>query len=53
LSPLDESGYRALLKSGSGRVALVDFWATWVRSLPPEMPLLAKLDVRLREKASA
>lgn len=50
LSPVDESGYRALLKSNSGRVTLVDFWATWCAPCRQEMPLLAKLDGRLRDK---
>ena len=50
LSPVDESGYRAILKSNSGRVALVDFWATWYAPCRQEMPLLAKLEGRLRDK---
>jgi thiol-disulfide isomerase/thioredoxin len=50
LSRVDENGYRALLKSSSGRVALVDFWATWCAPCRQEMPLLAKLDARLRDK---
>ena len=50
LSRVDESGYRALLKSSSGRVLVVDFWATWCAPCRQEMPLLAKLDARLRDK---
>jgi len=50
LSPLDESGYQAMLKSYSGRVALVDFWATWCAPCRQEMPLLAKLETRLRDR---
>ena len=50
LAPLDESGYRALLKSSAGNVILVDFWATWCAPCRKEMPLLAKLDSRLRPK---
>jgi thiol-disulfide isomerase/thioredoxin len=50
LSPLDESGYQAMLKSYSGRLALVDFWATWCAPCRQEMPLLAKLETRLRDR---
>jgi thiol-disulfide isomerase/thioredoxin len=50
LSSVDENGYRALLKSNSGQVTLVDFWATWCVPCRKEMPLLAKLDGRLRER---
>jgi len=51
LSPVDESGYRALLKSSAGHVTLVDFWATWCAPCRQEMPLLAKLEGRLRDKS--
>ena len=50
LSPVDESGYRAILKSIAGNVVLVDFWATWCAPCRQEMPQLAKLDDRLRGK---
>jgi thiol-disulfide isomerase/thioredoxin len=50
LAPVDESGYRAMLKSNAGTVVLVDFWATWCAGCRKEMPLLAKLDGRLRQK---
>jgi thiol-disulfide isomerase/thioredoxin len=50
LSPLDETGYRALMKSNAGKVTLVDFWATWCAPCRQEIPLLAKLDARLHEK---
>jgi thiol-disulfide isomerase/thioredoxin len=50
LSPVDESGYRVMLKSSAGNVVLVDFWATWCAPCRKEMPLLAKLDSRLRQK---
>ena len=50
LTPVDESGYQAMLKSNSGRVTLVDFWATWCAPCRQEMPLLGKLESRLRDK---
>jgi thiol-disulfide isomerase/thioredoxin len=50
LAPVDESGYRAMLKSNAGTVVLVDFWATWCAGCRKEMPLLSKLDGRLRQK---
>jgi thiol-disulfide isomerase/thioredoxin len=50
LSPVDEAGYRAILKSNTGTVLLVDFWATWCAPCRQEMPLLSKLESRLRDK---
>jgi len=50
LSPVDEAGYRAILKSNTGNVLLVDFWATWCAPCRQEMPLLSKLESRLRDK---
>ena len=50
LSPLDESGYRVMLKSNAGNVVLVNFWATYCAPCRQEMPMLAKLDGRLRPK---
>ena len=50
LSPVDEAGYRAILKSNTGTVLLVDFWATWCAPCRQEMPLLSRLDSRLKDK---
>jgi thiol-disulfide isomerase/thioredoxin len=49
-TPVDESGYRAMLKSNAGNVVLVNFWATYCAPCREEMPQLAKLDQRLRAK---
>ena len=50
LSPVDETGYRAILKSSLGNVLLVDFWATWCAPCRQEMPRLSNLESRLRDK---
>jgi thiol-disulfide isomerase/thioredoxin len=50
LSPVDESGYPAIIKASAGNVLLVDFWATWCAPCRKEMPVVAKLDSRLRAK---
>ena len=50
LSPVDDNGYQTVLKSNRGKVTLVDFWATWCAPCRKEMPLVLKLENRLREK---
>ena len=50
LTPVDEAGYSALLKSQAGRVVLVDFWATWCGPCRKEMPFLVSLASKLRAK---
>ncbi len=44
--PLDEGGYRTLLKQHSGNIILVDFWASWCEPCRAEMPALLKLTRR-------
>ncbi len=41
--PVDEAGYRALLERHSGKIILVDFWASWCEPCRAEMPALVKL----------
>ncbi len=41
--PVDEAGYRTLLNQHSGKIILVDFWASWCEPCREEMPSLVKL----------
>lgn len=50
LVKLNETGYSKLLAEQKGKVVLVDFWATWCTPCRKEMPLVAKLDAKLKAK---
>ena len=50
LMPLDENGYQPMIQSNAGKVALVDMWATWCAPCRKEMPLIVRLEARLRDK---
>lgn len=50
LLPVDEGGYREILKANRGKVVLVDFWATWCGPCREEMPKLAALSNQLRNR---
>ncbi len=43
LAPIDEEGYRKLIASLHGNVALIDFWATYCVPCRTEMPALVAL----------
>lgn len=50
LTPIDEAGFKKVLAAHKGKVVLINFWATWCGPCREEMPLLSKLDARLRSK---
>jgi thiol-disulfide isomerase/thioredoxin len=50
LTPVDEAGYAKLVAGLKGKVALVNFWATWCEPCRAEMPALAKMAARLKAK---
>ncbi len=50
LTPLDTAGLQAELDALSGRVVLVNFWATWCRICIEEIPALMELESKLGDK---
>jgi len=50
LQPVDEAGYTKLVASQKGKVALVNFWATYCVPCRAEMPKLVDMAARLGPK---
>ncbi len=50
LVKVNETMYPKLIAERKGKVVLVDFWATWCVPCRKEMPLVAKLEAKLKAK---
>jgi thiol-disulfide isomerase/thioredoxin len=50
LAPVDEAGFQKLVDSHKGKVVLYEFWATWCAPCRAEMPLLQRLEAKLRSQ---
>jgi thiol-disulfide isomerase/thioredoxin len=50
VKPLSDAAYPAVLKQHSGKVVLVNFWATWCGPCKKEMPELIAMAKRLGPK---
>ncbi len=50
LVKVNETLYPKLISERKGKVVLVDFWATWCVPCRKEMPLVAKLEAKLKAK---
>jgi thiol-disulfide isomerase/thioredoxin len=50
LVPIDEAGFQKLVAGHKGKVVVYDFWATWCAPCRAELPLLVKLEAKLRSQ---
>ena len=50
LIPVDEAGFQKLVDAHKGKVVVYDFWATWCAPCRVELPLLVKLEAKLRSQ---
>jgi thiol-disulfide isomerase/thioredoxin len=50
LLPINEAGFQKLVQSHKGKVVVYDFWATWCAPCRAELPLLVKLEAKLRSQ---
>ncbi len=50
LIPVDEAGFQKLVAAHKGKVVVYDFWATWCAPCRVELPLLVKLEAKLRSQ---
>ncbi|HWB99557.1 MAG TPA: TlpA disulfide reductase family protein, partial [Bryobacteraceae bacterium] len=50
LMPVDEASFPKLIAARQGQIVLVDFWATWCAPCREELPQLAALEKKWRDR---